>query len=366
MPNVKQKELLDKHFGACRWFYNYALEKKVSHYSKHKKTLSRYDIQRELPSLKKDKPWLIEVNAQSLQSELRRLDVAYTKFFREKSGFPKFKKHGERNSFDVPQNFYILENKLVIPKFKDGIKIVMSRELPSVAKSINISVCNEKYYANILCEIKPKERKDIDIKTAIGLDMGLKDFVVDSEGERYSIYKSIKLEKKLAREQKKLSKMKKGSNNYELQRIGIAKIYEKIANSRRDSIHKISASIIGCKSVYTYCIEDLNILGMLKNHCLAKSISNASWNEFFQQLEYKSEMHGKNVLKIGRFDPSSRLCPCGFINKDLLLSDREWTCPECGSIHDRDILAANNIKTFAFNKQNTVGHTEFKPVEIEQ
>lgn len=374
-PNKQQQELLSKHFGCCRYIYNYALAKKIEHYTKEKKTLSRFEIQKDLVSMKNtpETEWLREVNSQSLQASLVNLDQAYTRFFREKSGFPKFKSKHNKQSCQFPQKSKVDfdNNRLYVMKFREGIKCKFHRHFEGTIKTVTISKTKtDKYFVSILVEetISEPKKENPAINKAIGIDLGIKEFAVCSNGKRFENPKHLKKSlDKLKKEQKKLSRKKKGSNNSNKQRKIVAKIYEKITNQRSSFLHKISRELIDEKQVNTYCLETLNVKGMMKNHCLAQSIGDVGWSTFVSFLTYKAEWEGKNILRIGRFEPSSKTCNvCGKINQELKLSDRKWTC-ECGAKHDRDFLAACNIRDFAFDRQNLIGQDlpEFTLVETD-
>jgi len=359
-PTKEQSEMFEKHFGAARFVYNWGLEQKTKSYQEGKKTLTFLGLGPELVKLKKENIWMKEVNSQSLLASLKNLDNAYTRFFREKKGFPKFKsKYNPKQSFQCPQHCTVDFEKglLNIPKVKN-IKTVFHRQFEGDIKTVTISkVPSGKYYVSILVEdgkslpIKPK----LDRNDAIGIDMGLKDFVVTSDGDKIANPKYLrKSEERLARRQRKLSKKKKGSNNRNKQRKKVAKLHEKIANQRKDFLHKVSHQIVH-KNHGTICVEDLCVKGMVKNHKLAKSISDAGWGVLYTFLKYKSEWYGKNFLDIGQFEPSSKMCSvCGNIKSDLTLSDREWICSKCETKHDRDINASINIRNMAFTNQNLV------------
>ena len=260
---------------------------------------------------------------------------------------------------------------LSIPKVKN-IKTIFHRKFEGEIKTVTISkVASGKYYVSILVEngkelpIKPK----LDRNDAVGIDLGLKDFVTMSDGDKVSNPKHLKKsERKLAKLQKRFSKKQKGSKNRQKQKQKVAKLHEKIANQRKDFLHKTSYEIVH-KNQGTICMEDLCVKGMIKNRRLAKSISDASWGMFETFLEYKAEWYGKNILDIGRFGPSSKMCSsCGAIKSYLKLSDREWKCSKCGVNHDRDINASINIRNMAFTNQNLVrciglGQPDLKPVE---
>ncbi len=368
-PNKEQTVFLEKHFGSTRFVYNWGLATKTKHYETTKKSISWVELNNKLPELKNEFPWLNEINSQSLQMEIRNLDVAFKNFFRNKKGFPKFKKkHNNNKSFQIPQHYKIENDKLYIPKLKDGIKIVQHRKFEGKMKTLTISKNpSGQYFATILVETIDDiiEPKDINENTSIGIDLGIKDFLVSSNGDKISNPKYLKQsEKKLKKAQRKHSKKIKGSNNKNKSRIKVAKMHQKISNQRKDFLHKLSSKLISENQ--TICLEDLAVANMMKNHKLAKAISDVSWSEFVRQLNYKSIWYGVNIITIGRFDPSTKLCnSCGQIKQGLTLADREWKC-DCGITHDRDVNAAINIKNFGLTKvdypllklNNTVGTTE--------
>jgi putative transposase len=352
IPNKVQQELLEKHFGCVRFVFNWGLGKKIKAYQQEKKRLSCFDLINELAKLKKEKDfkWLNDVNSQSLQMSLRNLDNAFTNFFRKQNKFPNFKsKKHNINSFQIPQHLK-LSDKLDIPKIK-GIKIKQHRKLEGKIKTATVSKTpTGKYYISILVEQDKKLPKKLKIKekTTIGIDLGIKTFATLSDGRKIDNPKYLKNNlRKLKRQQRWLSRKVKGSNNRRKQIKKVGLIHEKINNQRSDFLHKFSFQITHENQVGTIAIEDLDVKGMVKNHCLAQVISDVSWGKFRRQLEYKTEWYGKNLLVIGRFEASSKTCSCGQVNQELKLSNREWTCKVCGVKHDREILAANNIKKFA-------------------
>lgn len=354
-PTNSQKELIHKHCGSVRFLYNLALETKTMAYLGTKVNLSRYDLQKQVVDLKKELPWLKETNSQSLQVALLDLDTAYSNFFKGRADFPKFKKKSNRGSFNVPQNVIIENDLLIIPKFKEGIKIKLHRNLVGTVKQATVSFTpTGKYFVSILCDTgedvpsKPK----ITEEDSIGVDLGIKDFLVTSEGEVIGNPKYLrKAQSKLRYVQRKYSKYKGKRTKKKL-----AKLYEDVVNKRKDFLHKVSTKLI--RENQTIALETLAVKNMVKNHNLAQAINDVSWSTFVSMLEYKADWYGKNILRIGRFAPSSKTCSCGVINKDLKLSDREWTCKSCGTTHDRDILAACNIKSFAL--KNIFSGTESK------
>jgi putative transposase len=358
-PNREQEEQIAKHIGCSRWIYNYALEKKMKAWKEDKKNLKRFDIQADLPKLKKseDTKWLKEVNSQSLQASLEHLDRAYRHFFKTKKGFPKFKnKHNNKQSFSIPQHSSVDFEKclLIVPKIKP-ISIRLHRKFEGKIKTVTIKkTSTNKYFSSILVETKDEPKKKLEIKesTTIGIDLGIKDFAILATGEKIENPKTLtRYENKLAKAQRIVGRRIKGGKNREKAKFKVAKIHEKIANTRKDFLHKLSHKLTHENQVKSIVIEDLNVKGMMKNRKLAKSISDCSWSEFVRQLEYKSEWYGVNLIKIGRFEPSSKLCSnCGTINQELTLKDREWTCKNCNTEHDRDINAAKNIKSIGLNK----------------
>ena len=359
-PDKEQREMFLKHIGACRFVYNLSLEQKIKTYGTDKTTLSCYDLNAMLPDLKKEFDWLKEVNSQSLQQTNRNLDSAFTRFFREKRGFPKFKsKKNPAQSFDVPQN-YIVDfdnNQVKLPKI-GWIKTKLSRLFEGISKTATVSItATEKFFISILVDDgKEKPKKEpFGYDSTIGLDVGIKDFVTMSDGTKVDNPKFLKSSlQRLNVLQRKVSRKKKGSKNRDEAKYQVAKRYEKITNQRKDFLHKITTKLV--RENQAIAVETLNVAGMMKNHCLAQAIGDGSWSEFFRQLEYKCEWYGKTLLRLGRFDPSSKICSvCGSINRDLKLSDREWTCAGCGTLHDRDINASINIKKFALQDQNLIG-----------
>ena len=354
-PTESQKELIAKHIGSSRFVYNLALETKNTAYLGSKYNFSPFDLIKQLPDLKKECEWLKEVNSQSLQQAIQNMDIAFKKFFKG-AGFPKFKsKHRSKQSFAVPQNVIIENNLLIIPKFKEGIEIVLHRPIKGTIKSATISITpTGKYFASILVDTNTKmpSKAAIIESSCIGIDLGLKDFAITSNGEVFENPKTLrKAQSKLKYVQRKYSK-----NKGKRTKKRLALLHEKVVNKRKDFLHKTSTKLI-CEN-QTICLEDLGVSNMLKNHNLAQAITDVSWSTFVTMLKYKADWYGKNVLKIGRFAPSSKTCNCcGHINKELTLKDREWTCSNCSTVLDRDINAACNIKSFALKNILSGEHT---------
>lgn len=363
-PNKEQTIMLAKHFGCNRFIYNWALAKRIEEYEKTGKTISKFELNKMITQLKKDEKtqWLNEVNAQSLQQSIQNMETAYINFFRNKKGFPKFKsKKSHRHSYRIPQNLKVdFENhKIFLPKI-GYMNIRVDRQFIGEIKSATVKqVPSGKYFVSILVEDGTCEpdKKELNKDKAIGIDLGLKHFAILSNGTKIENPKTLKKHlAKLKVLQKRLSKKVKGSNNRNKARIKVARQHEKIANIRKDFLQKLSTQIINDSQIDTICLETLNISGMLQNHKLAQAISDVSWSEFVRMLEYKANWNGKNILRIGRFEPSSKLCTCGYINNDLTLSDRVWECPKCHTVHDRDLLASQNIKNIAFSDLNQKYH----------
>jgi transposase, IS605 orfB family len=361
-PTKAQTELLAKHFGCARFVYNYFLNQRQEQYRLTGKSDNYYEQKRTLTKLKKQEEtaWLKEVNAQSLQFALKCLDVSYTNFFKKRSKFPNFKSKRSKNSFTAPQRATLSDNRLFIPKFREGIKCRVHREVKGKIGKVTITKTpSGKYFASVLTEeeyITPLGKTN----KSVGLDLGLKDFLATSEGERFTNnHYTKKYERKLATAQRHLSRKVKGSRGYENQRLKVARLHEKISNSRADYLHKCSISLV--KRYDRICIEDLNVKGLMKNRNLAKYIADASWGKFISMLTYKAEWNDKKVVKIDRYFPSSQTCSvCGSVNKDVKdLSIREWECPSCHSHHDRDVNAAINILRVGLKKYTSAGTADY-------
>ena len=366
-PTQEQEVLLGKHFGCARWVYNWALAEKMARYSEEGQSVSIYELSRNLTELKamEETKWLNEVSAQSSCNALTALDHAYTRFFKEKKGFPKFKsRYDNHQSFANHQANKIDPNRgrLQILKFKDGIKCRFSRPIEGKIKTVTISKTpSGKYWASILVETPEVEKPLVPAEEAkaLGLDFGVKDLIVTSDGQRFVNPRTLKkFLRTLAIRQRRHARTKKDSHRREKSRIRVAKVHEHISNIRRDHLHKITTHLVRENQATALCIEDLNVSKMMGKgrgaKSLRRSISDVGFGEMRRQLEYKCRWAGKNLRVIGEFEPSSKTCSnCGRINSALTLKDREWACTNCGSAHDRDINAAINIKKMAFREQNT-------------
>lgn len=357
-PNAEQKIALAKQFGCCRWVYNWGLNRKINAWKDESKTLHKFELGKELTRVKSlpETEWLSETSTHALHDSLENLDKAYTSFFRNKKGFPKFKTKYARQSFICRQNFHVKDGHVKVTKISP-IRAVLTKEITGEIRSVSISkTATGKYFASVLIRDDVETPKKLPVlqETTLGIDLGLTHFATLSTGEKIENPRHLsKRLKRLKRSQRRLSRKKKGSNNRNKQRLVVARIHERAANCRKDFLHKLTTRLVRDNQTDSFAIEDLAVSNMVKNRRLARSISDVGWGEFRSQLEYKAERAGKNVLVIGRFEPSSKTCTCGKVNKDLKLKDRVWEC-ECGLSHDRDLLAAQNIKSFALHPQNFV------------
>ena len=367
IPTKQQATLINKHIGSCRLVYNLALEVKNYAYNTQRKNITCFDLISQLPELKKECDWLKEIDSQALQQSVINLDKAFTQFFKGYSSFPKFKNKHSGTSFRNPHGnkVEIKNGKISQPKFKEGIKIVIDREFKGEIKNTTISKTpTGKYFVSVLVEtgVNLPIKKPIAENTAIGIDLGIKSFIVTSNGLKIDNPKHFKKElKHLKYIQRQHSKKKKGSNNRKKLQLKVALCHEKITNQRKDFLQKLSTELI--KNHDTLCFETLQIDNMVKNHKLAQAISSAGWRNFVDMCKYKANWNGKNILQIPTFQPSTKICSnCNAINNTLTLADREWLCTNCGTLHDRDINAAINIKNYLI--RDCAGVQRIKPVEL--
>lgn len=350
-PTKDQRELIDKSFGCARFVYNYFLERAVSRYSDDKKPFSRFEANKHLTSLKKDNVWLAEVDSQALTQELRHLETAFNRFFKRLGKFPRFKsKRRSRNSFgsNKTNGIDFGRRRVSLPKLK-WVKFRDNRVFSGTIVEYTISRdTTGKYWCSLMVEdgMAAPERIPYSRETLLGVDLGIKDFAITSEGVKFSKPKPDKgREKRLKRWQRKLAHRAKDSKRRQQARKRVAVLYQKDRNIRQDFIHKVTSKIVYDNQVHAVAMEDLSVTGMMKNRHLAKAIGEQGWNMFKAQLDYKCTWTGKTLILIPRFFPSSKRCSsCGHVLKELKLSTRKWTCPECEAQHDRDVNAAKNIK----------------------
>lgn len=362
-PTVKQQQFFQQAFGCSRFVYNWALTKKIEAYKQDKTSKTAFDLGKELTIFKKQEgyEWLDKMAIKPLQFALKNVDAAFTRFFREKKGFPKFKskKKSKPSAQFIGAIHFDFDNwKVKVPTL-GWVKIKKARifDITKNIGTLTISQdnCGDYWCSILVYDVEVKSKTKICEETAVGIDLGIKDYAILSDGTKYGNPKFLeKGHKRLKLLQQRFAKTEKGSKRHEAMRLKVARQHKKIANRRSDFLHKLSTYLV--KDYDTICLENLNIEGMMKNHRLANSIQSAAWSEFVRQLEYKSEWEGKNVVLIGRFEPSTKTCNvCGYINRNITLKDREWTCPQCGTHHDRDVNAAINIKQMALEKQNLIG-----------
>ena len=343
-PTAEQQTYFAGAFGCCRWFWNYSLNLCQQTYKDTGKGLSRSAIQGLLPNLKKEYPWLTNAYSQSLQVVALNLSTAYKNFFDKRGGFPSFKSKYGRQSISYPQNVKVGDTFIKLPIIGE-VHCVIHRTLDGIVKTLTIFKNTDgKYYASILVDDGLEKPDSNASGKAIGLDVGLIDFAVTSDGSKYTNPKHLKKHSRnLKRKQQKLSRKQKGSNTrYKAKRL-VARVHSRIKRVRVDFLHKLSRKIVNENQVIA--VENLNVKGMVRNHCLAKAISDAGWGMFGTMLKYKAQKLGKLYIEIDRFFPSSKTCNnCLHKVSEMPLNVRHWDCHKCHSRNDRDINAAKNIR----------------------
>ena len=344
-PNDQQELMINKSLGCVRFIYNRALALKKSRYETYKDNLSTLEISKMITFWKKteEMSFLKDANAQSLQQTLRHLDSAYKKFFKEKKGFPTFKKKSDNQSYSVVGNVKVIDSKIQFPKL-GLLKVKCLRKFEGKIKTATLSKnkCGQ-YFISFCIDDVVKTSKTKEISSIIGVDVGIKSLATVSNGLTFVAPNTLKtLENKLKYYQRRQAKCVKGSNGFRKWKHKIAVLWNKITNIKNDYLHKLSLQLV--KNHDLIVVENLKVKNMVKNSKLARAISNMSWGEFFRQLEYKSEWYGKHFIKIDPKGTSQKCSNCGFVNKSLTLNDRQWVCPECHSVLDRDLNAAINIK----------------------
>jgi len=361
-PNREQRELLDRHFGACRFVYNAALELKQTLWKEHGEKISWQDMVKQLKEAKEDQAWLGEVKAEALQQSIRHLDTAYQKFFKG-AGYPKFKSKRGEQSFTQVQTLRVKSRAIVFMrreiKFRCSKRDLFDLQQSRIRKITWSKDPTDKYWASLLIDHAPSALEPNG--EAIGIDLGLKEFITTSDGEVVGNPRYLrKAEAKLKRLQRSLSRKRKGSQNRKKAAKRVAVQHQRVAWKRRDFHHKLSKRIVDENQVI--CLESLNISGMLKNHSLAKSVGDAGWGAFVSMLQYKAKWYGREVRQVGRFEPTSKKCSgCGWKDQGLTLAHRTFHCQECGLEMDRDLNAAINIKNICIG----MSCPDLKPVETE-
>ncbi len=344
-PTNEQRIILAQTFGCCRFVYNWGLSTRKTAYFQHGQSLYYDDLAAILPDLKKQYPWLADVSSVPLQQALRHLDRAFVNFFEGRAEYPTFKKKQNDQSATYASNAFTWDGTILTLAKMDGpLNIHWHRPLPKDAQPSSITISNDcanRYFVSILVEddIKPLPI----VNKMVGLDLGIKSMVALSTGESVGNPRYFaKYEKKLAKAQRRHARKKKGSKNRNKARLKVAKIHARIQDRRRDYQHKLSTRIVNENQVI--CVESLAVKNMVQNHCLAKAISDVGWGEFTRQLEYKAKWYGRTLVKIDQWYPSSKTChACKHVLDSLSLDIREWVCPACGVVHDRDTNAALNI-----------------------
>ena len=346
-PTSEQEMILAKTFGCARFAYNYMLRLRTDAWMQRQERIGYHETSAALTALKKrpEYAWLNEVSSVPVQQSLRHLQSAFANFFAKRASYPQFKRKNGPQSAEYTTSAFKWDGKsLKLAKMSEPLAVRWSRQIPKAAKVTTVTVSKDsagRYFVSLLCDDVVVKKPASNGK--VGIDLGLTHFAILSTGEKVAAPNTFrKYEKKLAKLQRRLAKKTKGSNRREKAKLKVARVHAKIADARRDFLHKLSTRLINENQVIA--IESLSVSNMQKNRCLSKAISDAGWSEFVRQLEYKACWYGRELIGIDKWYPSSKRCfDCGYTMPKMLLSVREWVCPECGSIHDRDINAARNV-----------------------
>ena len=345
-PTSEQEMILAKTFGCARFAYNYMLRQRTDAWFQRQEKVGYHETSAMLTALKKQPEfaWLNEVSSVPVQQSLRHLQTAFGNFFARRNKYPTFKKKDGAQSAEYTTSAFKWDGKTLSIAKNGALNIRFSRTIPKAAIVTTVTVSKDtagRYFVSMLCTDQVQAKTPVESK--VGIDLGLSHFAILSTGEKIAAPNTFrKNEEKLAKLQRRLAKKTKGSANRKKAKLKVAKLHAKIADSRKDFLHKLSTRLVNENQVIA--TETLAVSNMQKNHSLAKSIADASWSEFVRQLEYKSMWYGRELVGIDRWYPSSKRCSdCGHTVKSMPLNVREWTCPECGTIHDRDINAARNV-----------------------
>jgi putative transposase len=343
-PSPDQEVILARTFGCARFAYNYMLRLRTDAWFKEQKKVGYHDTSAALTLLKKEPEfaWLNAVSSVPVQQSLRHLQTAFSNFFARRNKYPTFKSKHDKQSAEYTSSAFKWDGQVL--KMDAPLTIRWSRTLPKAAKITTVTASKDsagRYFVSMLCDETVSKKSTSALE--IGIDLGLTHFAILSNGEKIASPNAFRnSEDRLAKLQRRFAKKQKGSSNRRKARLKVAKLHAKIADSRKDFLHKLSTRLINENQVIT--VESLAVSNLQKNHCLAKSISDASWSEFVRQLEYKAHWYGRTLIGIDRWYPSSKRCSdCGHTVSKMPLNIREWVCPECGAIHDRDVNAARNI-----------------------
>ena len=349
-PNLQQQHQLACTFGAARWWWNYALNKSIETYKETGKGLGQTTLNALLPPLKKaeDTAWLGECYSQVLQATTLNLTTAYKNFFAKRAGFPRFKSKRQKQSVQYPQNVKVGNGFITLPKMDEAIKAKIHRQIEGKIKTVTVSKNpSGKYFASILFETEQQDNKPKKPDGVVAIDLGIKHFAITFDGKKVSKYENpkhfAKHEKNLKRKQQKLARKEKGSNSRDRYRKLVAKVHERVSNARQDFLHKLSTKLV--RENQTVVVENLHVKGMVRNHKLAKSISDCGWGIFVNFLSYKLDRSEGKLIEVDRWFPSSKLCSnCFYQMDEMPLDVREWTCPSCNTHHDRDGNASANLR----------------------